>query len=1171
MVPSAFRPRCLVAVLVVALFALAASAASAAADMPLAEWHLDQETGGETPDASGHGNDLGLDGASILAGEGRWGGALSLAGEGERAGATGNAGLEPTAVTVVAWVRRKSGEAPGEYRYVLGDGGSDSCSPSSYALYTGGGKGLEFYFYDGSTFHSSPAASAASVWDGQWHAVAGTYDGSTVRLYVDGNQVGSGTPASGAISYAQTNPDLVVGDYPVTGCGSHSLRADLDEVRVYGRALSAGEVSALADPSASSPPELLEAGGGSGPPAPIVHTLAIARAAKKLVIGKSTIGSKLSTWLSAKSSTPTPGAHFTHFDWDTDGDGSTDVTCPGDAPALFTQFPKSGTYDVTVTAVDSSGQSSTGTVYTTVHAPAHVPLGASASATAHGSKAKKAVEESGESACITQLEGNQPSSKDCIRSFQFGVIDVNARTQNCFTLVGQSPSTNYVGQAGTSASNFKTLPKLFYDASIKGSVSLDGLPIPIPEGRTTHYSSVTGTIGAGEREIAIELAGHKVSLGRLNLDLAIETTRKHGRNFFSLGSVDLAGLPGLAGLGVTGKAGIGFIEPGETELALNLKLPPLFSFSSGPATAKLEVYGRNEEEGEQFRLGHLHVHVPSFYVGPVLGKNLDLDYDEATDTWAGGLALLLPGGEEGGDFELDAEPKPGTDYGIQISNGHFQHAGAEVDFGSFSPQIFPGVFLSNLRFTVGTEPLRLFGGGTLNTAKIVYVDGDVLAVFPESGESWTIPGGLQGFQRLAGRRVDSFSLAGGGDVSFRVSGFSFPLGNAFLMYTYPGLFEFGGEVDVPLGVFEAKGEASAFVDVDSGRFNAEGNGTFCIADDLGCLGASMLVSSDGIAGCGEIDVGLFDVNAGAGYHWGGSFHVYLLDCDVGPYRVYTGASQLQAPAAAGWKRTLHLPAQLPAEDFELRGLGGAPDVTLRGPHGQVFSTEGKPKGGDLPFAFIRVDANDTTYIGIKNPAAGAWTVSANPGSVPIASLAAANGLKPPSVKATVAGRGPHRVLHYEIAPRPGQRVVFAEKGKDSYREIGHAKGGSGTIRFTPAFGSAGRRKLTALVQQNGATIQTLKLGSYKAPGWGSPKRPRKLLVSRHGATLKVSWQPQPGVRRFTVTVRTADGAARMLVVHGASAKIKGVAAALAGRVTVAGTEIDGSSGPAATAKLRPAR
>ena len=36
--------------------------------------------------------------------------------------------------------------------------------------------------------------------DGNWHAVAGTFDGQTVRLYVDGTEVGHGSPAPGAIA-----------------------------------------------------------------------------------------------------------------------------------------------------------------------------------------------------------------------------------------------------------------------------------------------------------------------------------------------------------------------------------------------------------------------------------------------------------------------------------------------------------------------------------------------------------------------------------------------------------------------------------------------------------------------------------------------------------------------------------------------------------------------------------------------------------------------------------------------------------------------------------------------------------------------------------------------------------------------------------------------------------
>ena len=58
--------------------------------------------------------------------------------------------------------------------------------------------GLEFYISQngGLTYAISPDAGAG-IWDGNWHFVVGTYDGLNVRLYVDGKQVGNGTPVDG--------------------------------------------------------------------------------------------------------------------------------------------------------------------------------------------------------------------------------------------------------------------------------------------------------------------------------------------------------------------------------------------------------------------------------------------------------------------------------------------------------------------------------------------------------------------------------------------------------------------------------------------------------------------------------------------------------------------------------------------------------------------------------------------------------------------------------------------------------------------------------------------------------------------------------------------------------------------------------------------------------------
>ena len=84
-----------------------------------------------------------------------------------------------------------------------------------------------------------------SITLGQWHQVTGTYDGSTVSVYLDGilrNQVN----ASGAIHYGYSN-DVIVGADAGTGTAPDPacpwfFRGGIDEVTMYDRALSYSEI-----------------------------------------------------------------------------------------------------------------------------------------------------------------------------------------------------------------------------------------------------------------------------------------------------------------------------------------------------------------------------------------------------------------------------------------------------------------------------------------------------------------------------------------------------------------------------------------------------------------------------------------------------------------------------------------------------------------------------------------------------------------------------------------------------------------------------------------------------------------------------------------------------------------------------------------------------------------
>lgn len=233
--------------MVVALLGLIA-AAPASADNTLAGWwHFNENGGSVANDASTY-SDTGAVSGDTQWQAGIWGSALrfgALGGSGN-VDVPGEAPLEPaSAVSVTAWV--KSAGSPGAYKYIVAKGAS-GCFAASYALYTGTGGGLIFYISSngGSSYTLSPDATAA-IWDGQWHFVAGTYDGSAVHLYVDGNEVGGGTAVSGPIPYQLPDSnDLVVGHY--AGCSGLDFAGVIDEPQVWDRALGLSDVRGIMHP-----------------------------------------------------------------------------------------------------------------------------------------------------------------------------------------------------------------------------------------------------------------------------------------------------------------------------------------------------------------------------------------------------------------------------------------------------------------------------------------------------------------------------------------------------------------------------------------------------------------------------------------------------------------------------------------------------------------------------------------------------------------------------------------------------------------------------------------------------------------------------------------------------------------------------------------------------------
>jgi hypothetical protein len=239
---------------------------------PALELHLDTVAGdGTTPDSSANGLTGRVTGPL---GAGRWGQGLAPANDGDGDGVRvdDNDALKPSSLTLVAWVKRSG--TPGTNRIIVGKQGlipatgEVPCAGYSYALITGPSGGLRFTLEtdQGTAIESeTPELSSTTAWDGNWHVVAGTWDGSSMQLWVDGQAQGSPTSV-GNFPILQgdgdTYPAALFAGYAdhgaVTSCDASGARytGALDEIRLYPRALSSDEMAYLARGDLTSPPDL---------------------------------------------------------------------------------------------------------------------------------------------------------------------------------------------------------------------------------------------------------------------------------------------------------------------------------------------------------------------------------------------------------------------------------------------------------------------------------------------------------------------------------------------------------------------------------------------------------------------------------------------------------------------------------------------------------------------------------------------------------------------------------------------------------------------------------------------------------------------------------------------------------------------------------------------------
>jgi hypothetical protein len=159
--------------------------------------------------------------------------------------------LELTRFTLEGWIRPDGG-SNGTNRFIISKGWhnglvSGSQFGTNYELFLTGTNAVVLDFYDYPAGPHHPAGYNLACAEGQWCHVAGTYDGSALKDYVNGQLSGrisyAGNPST---SYSMGQPQTFqIGQRLPNPESLYPFKGLIDEVSIYNRALTDYEVSSI--------------------------------------------------------------------------------------------------------------------------------------------------------------------------------------------------------------------------------------------------------------------------------------------------------------------------------------------------------------------------------------------------------------------------------------------------------------------------------------------------------------------------------------------------------------------------------------------------------------------------------------------------------------------------------------------------------------------------------------------------------------------------------------------------------------------------------------------------------------------------------------------------------------------------------------------------------------
>jgi len=150
-----------------------------------------------------------------------------------------NSMLNPSAFTVDAWIKTNFLPSPYSAHFIAAKSGSDGYH--GYELGTTVDGKVRFTVLAGGTPYGDALGSSV-VADGEWHHIAGTYDGTDLRIYVDGN-LETTVAYDGGVAYLASSP-IYIGRRQYSSIPGY-FNGLIDEVEIFDHALIDAEIRGI--------------------------------------------------------------------------------------------------------------------------------------------------------------------------------------------------------------------------------------------------------------------------------------------------------------------------------------------------------------------------------------------------------------------------------------------------------------------------------------------------------------------------------------------------------------------------------------------------------------------------------------------------------------------------------------------------------------------------------------------------------------------------------------------------------------------------------------------------------------------------------------------------------------------------------------------------------------